>query len=153
MAQELQNLREFYEATAQEAGIQLFAHETSSLETALNRALFQRALGNLITNAIAHTPPGGTVILQAIGDAANLAVKVTDTGGGIPADHLPHVFDRFYRPTRPRTGGGLGLGLAIVKSIVELHGGTVALASEIDKGTEVRLNLPRNSLGSQTGGR
>jgi len=155
VAQELRNIREFYEATAQEAGVQLIADGTTPLETELNRALFQRAVGNLITNAIAHTPRGGKVILQANGDAANLAVKVTDTGGGIPPHHLPHVFDRFYRANHSRAaaGGGLGLGLAIVKSIVELHGGTVALASEIGKGTEVRLNIPRNTADAKSGAR
>ena len=145
VAQELRKIREFYEATAQEAGVQLVAEATGPLETKLNRSLFQRAVGNLITNAIAHTPPGGRVVLQAKGDASTISVEVADTGSGIPAEHLPHIFDRFYRADHTRAaGGGLGLGLALVKSIVELHGGTVALASEIGQGTQVWLNIPRN---------
>jgi two-component system heavy metal sensor histidine kinase CusS len=148
VAAELRHIREFYEATAEDAGIELIAAPADPLETSLNRALFQRALGNLITNAIAHTPRGGKVTLRANGDSKNVAVEVADTGAGIPSEHLPHVFDRFYRADHSRAAprGGVGLGLAIVKSIVELHGGSVSLASEVGRGTRVRLEIPRNGM-------
>jgi signal transduction histidine kinase len=71
-------------------------------------------------------------------------VRVTDTGAGIPAEHLPRIFDRFYRvdPARSRHPEGTGLGLAIVKSIMELHGGSVTVQSEVGKGTSFTLRFP-----------
>ncbi len=152
LAAELRHIREFYEATAQEAGVELIAEPAGPLEARLNRALFQRAVGNLITNAIAHTPRGGKVSLRAIADSENVAVDVADTGAGIPAAHVPHVFNRFYRAddSRDAPHGGVGLGLAIVKSIVELHGGTVNVASEVGRGTQVRLKIPQRGLRPQS---
>jgi two-component system heavy metal sensor histidine kinase CusS len=110
----------------------------------LNRALFQRALGNLVANALAHTPPGGGVTLAATREDGRVRVEVADTGCGIPAADLPHLFDRFYRVDRARSSasGGVGLGLAIVKGIAELHDGSVALASQVGRGTRVTLLLP-----------
>ena len=110
VAAELRHIREFYEATAQEAGVELLAEPTGPLETRLNRALFQRAVGNLITNAIAHTPRGGKVMLRAKGDSESLAIEVADTGAGIPSEHLPRVFDRFYRADHSRRSAGGGVG-------------------------------------------
>jgi signal transduction histidine kinase len=108
--------------------------------------LFERALANLLDNALKHTPAGGAVTLTLERAAGWLRVSVADTGTGIAAAELPHLFDRLY-PVRdsaaPPTGEeGRGLGLAIVKRIVELHRGTVAVASELGQGTTVTLALP-----------
>lgn len=144
VAGELEHIREFFEPTAQDAGIRLVHDAGGPLLADLNRALFQRAVGNLIANSIAHTPRGGVIALRASADDGVLAVTIADSGAGIAGEHLPHIFDRFYRADPSRTmNGGLGLGLAIVKSVVELHGGGVAVASEPGQGTQVRMSIPR----------
>jgi len=146
LAHELANIREFFEATAQEAGVTLNTELSGPLDIEWNRSLFQRAIGNLVTNAIGHTPRGGTITLHACADASAVAVEVADTGCGISSEHLPYLFDRFYRTDhfRKAANGGFGLGLAIVKGIVELHGGSVSVASQLNRGTQVRLHIPRS---------
>jgi two-component system heavy metal sensor histidine kinase CusS len=111
----------------------------------VDRSLFQRAVGNLVANALAHTPAGGSVTLSATDHNGSTRVEVVDTGCGISAEHLPHVFDRFYRadPTRSSKNGSVGLGLAIVRSIMDLHGGAVEITSEVGRGTRVTLTFPR----------
>jgi two-component system heavy metal sensor histidine kinase CusS len=145
LATELSKVREFYEVAAAEAGIRLLIEVAEGVHTDLDRSLFQRAAGNLVANALAHTPPAGVVTVRATGDATSTRVDVIDTGCGISADHLPHVFDRFYRadPTRSSRNGSVGLGLAIVRSITELHGGTVEIASDVGRGTRVTMIFPR----------
>jgi signal transduction histidine kinase len=95
-------------------------------------------------NALSHTPPHGciTVKLRQKPDAAE--ITVTDSGCGIPAEHLARVFDRFYRaPSAPTNADhGVGLGLAIVKSIMTLHGGRVTVVSEVGRGTSFTLSFP-----------
>ncbi len=103
-----------------------------------------QVLVNLLDNALAHTSPGGTVTvrLAAVSDWA--IMEVADTGVGIDAQHLPHLFERFYRADSARTRalGGTGLGLAIVKEIVEAHGGTVRVASVVGQGSTFTVALP-----------
>jgi len=141
---ELGAIREFYEAPSSEGGIALRVDAPQPITAALDRTLFQRAVGNLVENALAHTPAGGTVTLSAAEGEEGVLVAVADTGEGIPASELEHVFDRFRRadPSRSRHSGGLGLGLAIVKSIAALHGGEVRLESEVGHGTRVTLVFP-----------
>jgi len=94
--------------------------------------MIRRALSNLLSNAIAHTPAGGRVEVLLEGNGSGVAtVRVRNEGGTIAPEHLPRLFDRFYRvdPARERTTGGAGLGLAITKSIVAAHGGTIEVAS------------------------
>jgi two-component system heavy metal sensor histidine kinase CusS len=119
----------------------------------LNRPLFQRAVANLLANAIAHTPPGGSVTLSARDNGAATKVEVADTGCGIPAAHLSHVFDRFYRVDDARSSaeGGMGLGLAIVRSIAELHGGAVEIVSEVGQGTCAVMTFPRRTKAASPG--
>ena len=100
---------------------------------------------NLLDNAIRYTHPGGQVCLslQATGTAAHLVVR--DTGIGIAPEHLPHIFERFYRadPSRRRTGGsGTGLGLAIVEWIVRRHGGSIGVRSQVGQGSCFTITLP-----------
>ena len=101
-----------------------------------------QVLRNLLTNAMTHTPPGGTITVSAATTGEYVTVTVRDDGPGIAAEHLPHVFERFYRadPSRARATGGAGLGLAIVQGIVRAHGGTVSAAS--DGGAVFRFTLP-----------
>ena len=113
----------------------------------LDRTLIQRAVGNLVSNAVAHTLEGGTVALTTHAEAAGVCIEVADTGVGIPPDALPRVFDRFFRvdASRSTASGGTGLGLAIVQGIMLLHGGNVEIASEQGVGTRVTLRVPTHS--------
>jgi signal transduction histidine kinase len=107
-----------------------------------------QALHNLVDNAVKFAPAGGKVtITVARGPRGSALLEVSDTGPGIAPEHLPHLFDRFYRVDRARArgsgdGGGTGLGLAIVKRIARLHGGTVEVESEVGRGSKFRLVLP-----------
>jgi two-component system heavy metal sensor histidine kinase CusS len=142
---ELDGVREVYEPAAAEAGVRLeIGPIEGAVAAALDRTLFQRAIANLVTNAIRHTPPGGRVMLRTHVVHGNLEVSVADTGTGIPSAHVERVTDRFYRvdPSRSSSSGGLGLGLAIVHSIVRVHGGEMAIESEPGLGTTVTLVFP-----------
>ena len=105
----------------------------------------RQALGNLVENAVRYTPPGGTVTIFSRLDGAFIVLGVRDTGAGIPREHLPRIFERFYRvdAARSRAEGGTGLGLAIVKHLVEAHGGQVRAESELGRGTTVSMFFPR----------
>ncbi|MFJ8794456.1 sensor histidine kinase [Streptomyces sp. NPDC102462] len=104
----------------------------------------RQALGNLVSNALRHTPADGTVTLAARRDGDEVVLTVADTGHGIAADDLPHVFDRFWRAekSRSRRTGGSGLGLPIVRHLVAAHGGTAGAASEPGQGAVFTLRLP-----------
>lgn len=99
---------------------------------------------NLVSNAIHHQDPGGSVSIRLSRNGTNAMLEVADTGRGISPEHLPHLFDRFYRidPARAAAGGHSGLGLAIVKAIVDNHGGTIEVESVLGKGTLFRVTLP-----------
>ena len=142
--QEIQAVLDFYEAAAAEAGVVIQVEGTADFAACFDRTLFQQAVGNLVSNEIAHTPPGGQVTIWPSNEGRSLRIKVADTGCGIPPEHLPHVFDRFYRADRARSGSGgnLGLGLAMVRSIAALHGGRVAITSQVGHGTRVTLEAP-----------
>ena len=98
---------------------------------------------NLVHNSLKFTPSGGSVRLWAAPDGENVKVEVRDTGVGISPDHLPHVFERFYKVDRSRRDEGTGLGLAIVKHIVQLHGGDVDVKSEERSGSVFSFTIPR----------
>ncbi|MEW5288125.1 heavy metal sensor histidine kinase [Erwinia papayae] len=103
----------------------------------------QRALANLLSNAIRHTPPGGHIMLSARREADTTCLSVTDDGEGMAAEHLPHILDRFYRVDAARSNAeNTGLGLAIVKTIAELHGGKVVVSSQPGRGSQFTLRLP-----------
>jgi len=141
----LTTVRDYYEASATEAGVSLVVNDVAEpLSAELDRSLMLRAVSNLVSNAIAHTPPGGTVTMAAAIENAVIRIEVSDTGAGIPVEALPRVFDRFFRvdPSRSQTSGGTGLGLAIVQSILTLHGGSAEIASQLGRGTRVRLRMP-----------
>lgn len=146
----LGGVREYYEASAADGGVSLTTSVADEPVIAeLDRTLLQRAVGNLVSNALAHTPPGGVVVLGTGVDFSNpdfstVRIEVCDTGVGIPAEALPKVFDRFFRvdSSRSQASGGTGLGLAIVQSIMLLHGGNAEITSEPGQGTRVTLHMP-----------
>ncbi|MFZ0918019.1 MAG: heavy metal sensor histidine kinase [Candidatus Udaeobacter sp.] len=104
--------------------------------------LFERALGNLLDNALRFTPENGAIQIVLSEHNADFEVAVSDTGCGIEPEHLPRVFDRFYRAESSRSSDGAGLGLALVKSIVDLHGGSAFIESNVGRGTTVKLVFP-----------
>jgi two-component system, OmpR family, heavy metal sensor histidine kinase CusS len=140
---ELDTVVEFYDALAKEQGITVTCRGDASIEA--DPLLFRRAISNILSNAIRYVPSGGKVDFL-IGQKKGQPVEViaSDTGPGIAPEHLPYIFDRFYRADQARTQSsqGTGLGLAIVKSIMELHGGTVEVQSRVGKGTTVTLHFP-----------
>jgi len=141
----LRSVCEYYEAAAAEGGVSLStAVRGEPLVADMDGTLMQRAVGNLVANAVAHTPAGGAVVLGANAETSGIRIEVSDTGSGIPGEVLPRVFDRFYRvdASRSHVSGGTGLGLAIVQSIMILHGGKADIASQVGQGTQVRLHLP-----------
>jgi two-component system, OmpR family, heavy metal sensor histidine kinase CusS len=145
VAELLDGVREYYEASAAEGRVSLTtAVADDPLIAEFDRTLLQRAVGNLVSNALAHTPPGGTVVLRSNADSSTIRIAVSDTGIGIPAEALPKVFDRFFRvdSSRSKGSGGTGLGLAIVQSIALLHGGNVRISSQPGRGTTVTLLMP-----------
>jgi signal transduction histidine kinase len=101
-------------------------------------------LTNVLDNAARYTPKGGRVTVETAREDGLVRLDVKDTGPGIPGEHLPRVFERFYRvdPARSREMGGTGLGLAIVKHLVEAHGGRVEALSTLGHGTTIRIHLP-----------
>lgn len=99
---------------------------------------------NLLDNAIRHTGSGGQITITARPQPNALTVTIADTGEGIPPEHLPHIFERFYRvdKARSRRSGGTGLGLSIVQQIVQAHGGSIAVESAVGQGTRFTMMLP-----------
>lgn len=108
----------------------------------------EQALQNLASNAIRHTPPRGSLTLRAAADDGRVRIAVQDSGPGIAAEHLPHVFDRFYKAEASRAGtsvpSGSGLGLSIVQAIVHRHGGTVGAANAPEGGAVFEISLPQD---------
>lgn len=142
----------FTERAAQQGVLLSAEHDADAAApfAALDIELFERAVANLIDNALKFCPAGARITLAARATGGRVEVSVADTGPGIAAADLPHLFDRFYQSRQsvaPATGeGGKGLGLAIVKRIVELHDGIVSVTSTLGSGTKVVLSVPMAAL-------
>lgn len=145
VATELTVIRNYFETSAQEVELSLTTQCADGLSLEVDRTLFQRAVSNLIANAIAHTPPGGQISIDVHATEETVVIEVRDTGEGVPEDEQMRVFDRFYRADKARTAasGRMGLGLPIAKSIMDLHGGDISLRSKVGHGTIVVLSFPR----------
>ncbi|HEY6007620.1 MAG TPA: heavy metal sensor histidine kinase [Geobacteraceae bacterium] len=142
-AEEIAKICSFYEALAEEHNATVAVQGAGTLFG--DRLMFNRAIGNLIANALYYSPPGVRIeIIVNQGGGGSLLVTVNDTGYGIAEEELTRIFDRFYRGERMRAihPEGSGLGLAIVKSIMDLHGGTIAIRSTPGTGTSVLLHFP-----------
>ncbi len=140
----IEKIAAYYRTVAEERGISIT--NKSDGEVYANALLFDRALSNLLDNALRFTPDGGkiTIATEIKPDRTELAIE--DTGCGIPPQHLPRILDRFYRADSSRSSQGTGLGLALVKSITNLHGGSVEVASEVNRGTTVTLTFPAKPM-------
>ncbi|MBS1156999.1 MAG: histidine kinase [Proteobacteria bacterium] len=141
--EEVECVSEFYQVLADEQGLCVEVAGQAVIHA--DKGLLRRALGNLIANAIQHTPPGGKIWVE-LKQAGTKAVTITigNPGPGIAAEHLPRLFDRFYSVDKARTPGkrGTGLGLAIVRSIMQLHGGDIEVKSLPSVKTEFVLTFP-----------
>ena len=134
----IEKIAAFYEPIAEEQKLAIRCRGEATF--CADEMLFSRAVNNMVENAAHHTPSGGTIEISV----ANSEVSVKDDGAGIAPQHLPRVFDRFYRADTSRSSEGVGLGLALVKSIMDLHGGTAQIKSEPGRGTTVTLRFPSN---------
>ncbi|MEU5314028.1 HAMP domain-containing sensor histidine kinase [Streptomyces sp. NPDC021562] len=133
-----------HRVAADAAGVALLTDSDGTAWLDADPVRMRQALGNLVSNAIRHTPAGGTVTLTARHDGDDIVLTVADTGPGIAAQDLPHVFERFWRAekSRSRRTGGSGLGLPIVRHLVAAHGGTAEAQSEPGRGARFTLRLP-----------
>ena len=124
-------------------GVALPLDADPGLAVDVDRQRMGQVLGNLLTNALRHTPPGGRVTLEARQGPSKVTLRVADTGEGISPEHLPHIFERFYRgdTARDRDHGGSGVGLAISRALVQAHGGTLT-ATSTTAGATFTIDLP-----------
>jgi two-component system heavy metal sensor histidine kinase CusS len=136
----LEKIAAYNEAIAEERHLTISCEGTG--EVYADPVLFGRAVSNLVDNAVHFTVDGGRVSISLQTNSEGAEITVADTGCGIPAEHLPRIFDRFYRVDPSRSSEGTGLGLALVKSIADLHGGTVSVESKLGRGTSVTLRFP-----------
>jgi two-component system, OmpR family, phosphate regulon sensor histidine kinase PhoR len=134
-------LRDGSRALAVEFGLEI----AEGADTVLADAdAVRQVLTNLLDNSLRYTPPGGRIVCRSRVEGQGVAISVADNGTGIVPEHLPRIFERFYRsdPSRSREEGGTGLGLAIVKHLVEGHGGRVSAVSERGVGTTITCWFP-----------
>jgi two-component system phosphate regulon sensor histidine kinase PhoR len=118
--------------------------DPDALTIVADRTALEQILMNLVENALRHTGAGGRIAIETLAEADGVSLIVSDTGSGIPPEHLPRIFERFYRADsgRSREAGGTGLGLAIVRHLVEAHGGMVRAESVVGAGTTIRIFFP-----------
>ncbi len=141
-----ETLCDFFEAAAEEKGIRLIREGEATVHA--DPLLLQRAINNLISNALRYTPASGSITLRAEEDKQFTWIWVTDTGSGVAVEHLAYLMDRFYRVETEfsSASGNTGLGLAIVKSIMDLHRGKMEMVSAPGEGMEVKLTFPKNPV-------
>lgn len=142
LADEVGKVFDFFEALAEDRGVEL-RFVGDECQVAGDPLMLRRALSNLLSNALRNTPTGETIVVRCQTVDHLVQVTVENPGTPIAPEHLPRLFDRFYRvdPSRQRKGEGSGIGLAIVKSIVVAHKGTVAVTSDV-RGTRFVIILP-----------
>jgi signal transduction histidine kinase len=140
----VEKVAEHMRVVAEEKRVTLHTEGVSGCSLEADEDQLRRLIFNLVDNAIKFTPAQGTVAINTSCHDSRARVVVVDSGIGIPSEHLPHVFQRFYRvdPARDATTSGTGLGLAIARSIAEAHGGSISVESTVGAGTRVTLTLP-----------
>src|ERR1700745_2776653 len=136
----VEKIAEFYQTVADDHHVKISCSGDGQIYA--DPDLFERAVVNLLDNALRFTAEHGSIRVAVSKHNSDFEVTVSDNGSGIAAEHLPRVFDRFYRAESSRSSGGAGLGLALVKSIVELHGGSAGISSNVGRGTTVKMIFP-----------
>jgi two-component system heavy metal sensor histidine kinase CusS len=136
----VEKIAEFYQTVADDHHVTITCSGNGQIYA--DPDLFERAVGNLLDNALRFTAEHGSIRVAVSKHNSDFEVSVSDNGCGIAAEHLSRVFDRFYRAESSRSSDGAGLGLALVKSIAELHGGSATIQSELNRGTTVVLRFP-----------
>jgi signal transduction histidine kinase len=138
----IRDLVEQFQIPAEASDLRLTQIPKGAVFCEVDRTQMERVITNLLSNAIKYTPAGGWVraYAEAAGGYARLVVE--DSGVGIPPDHLPHIFDRFYRVPDPNPEKGLGLGLSFVSAIVRAHGGEIRVNSRLGQGSRFEVTLP-----------
>jgi len=139
----IQEVATGFESQAKEKNISVQTSLVDVEEMNVDPLRLREVLGNIISNALRYTPPGGDVRVglkeSAVGEDRSVTIYVHDSGAGIESADLPHIFDRFYKSS---DSGGMGLGLSIARYIIEAHGGKIWAESEIGKGTKISFTIP-----------
>lgn len=145
MAELVQDLVQQFKPIAEQKNISIntIFPENPHAKIYADIGLLDRALSNLIDNAIRHTPKEGTVTIRTIQNGRDISLEISDSGKGIPESDIPHVFDRFYQVDKSRSNStGAGLGLSIAQKILELHGATISVQSFLNRGTTFKISIP-----------
>jgi signal transduction histidine kinase len=154
VAELLADVHTSFSGQAEAAGIELRVEVdqgTRPLTLVGDVGRLDQVLGNLVGNALRHTPRGGTICVSAESRDGGVRLRVSDTGVGIPPEDLPAVFDRFWKGDKARShtsAAGSGLGLAIVQQLVHAHGGQIAVESKVGEGTTFTIDLPEDGVAS-----
>jgi len=138
----VKEVMDLYEDIAEDKHVDLSTSVEPGLTVAADPKRLRQVLANLVDNAVKYTPSGGRVAVGARREGALVRIDVTDTGIGIAAHDLPHVWDRLYRGDQSRAERGLGLGLSLVRAVVLAHGGTVEVSAEPGRGSTFTVRLP-----------
>jgi signal transduction histidine kinase len=151
LAEVVQEACRLFEPTAEDKGIALSCscHFPDEIHFLGDTQMIQRMLSNLLDNAIKYTPQGGSVSVSVSENDGHVVVSVKDTGIGISARDLPHIFERFYRGDESRSQTGIGLGLSLARAIARGHGGDIRATSNPNQGSTFTITLPK-SLPSQS---
>jgi signal transduction histidine kinase len=140
-----------YLPIAENRGISMKVESSETRPVLIDPDRMLQVLGNLVSNALDHTPDGGSIVLSAAGDAKQAILRVQDSGPGVLAEDLPFIFDRFYRGDKARrTPGASGLGLAIARSLVEAHGGSISAENTVGRGALFIVRLPYPQTDSES---
>lgn len=147
IAELLEDVRTSFLGQADDANVELIVDvEDDELSITADAGRLDQVLGNLVGNALRHTPAEACIRLEAESSPMALRLRIRDEGAGIPPEAIPYIFDRFYRGDKARLrkeGSGSGLGLAIARQLIQLHGGTIKVESELGNGTTFIIDLPR----------
>ena len=146
LAELVESSVEAFRTRAERKGVSLVLDAEATLPSVrMDATRIAQALGNLLDNAVRHTPQGGTVSVSVTAEGDSVQVSVDDTGEGVPEEELGQIFDRFYRvdPSRSRATGGTGLGLTIARQLVEAHGGSIWAERRPEGGSRFAFELPK----------